>query len=168
LEFCILTATRTNEVIGATWREINLEARTWTIPVERLKRRGEESDDSHTIPLSDRAVEIVRYMDSIPSGDRILPGADVGAAQDDATQSDDAWLSCHVQELGGRLPSSPRTNCEHRHLHQWQENAGRIRSYAPSLGQDHSGTALTGPDAWLGKKRGWARDELVRKNPQFH
>jgi integrase len=73
LEFCILTATRTNEVVGATWSEMNLEARTWTIPVERLKRPGEEADGSHTIPLSDRCVELLRYMDSIRSGERVFP-----------------------------------------------------------------------------------------------
>ena len=43
------------------------------MPVQRLKRRGEEADGSHTIPLSDRAVEIVRYMDTIRSGERVFP-----------------------------------------------------------------------------------------------
>jgi integrase len=73
LESTILTATRTNEVVGATWGEINLEARTWTIPVERLKRPGEDEDGNHTIPLSDRAAEILRFMDSIRSDDRVFP-----------------------------------------------------------------------------------------------
>jgi integrase len=73
LEFTILTATRTNEVVSATWGEINFAERTWRIPVERLKRPGEEEDGSHTIPLSDRAVEILRFMDSIRSSDRVFP-----------------------------------------------------------------------------------------------
>ena len=37
LEFTILTAARTGEVIGARWSEMDLEAGTWTIPAERMK-----------------------------------------------------------------------------------------------------------------------------------
>jgi integrase len=73
LEFCILTGMRTEETIGAVWSEFDLQARTWRIPEPRLKRRGEEEDGSHTVPLSDRAVEIVRFMDSIRSGERVFP-----------------------------------------------------------------------------------------------
>ena len=54
LEFTILTAARTGEVIGATWTEIDLEARTWTIPAGRMKA-GQE----HVVPLCDRAVAIL-------------------------------------------------------------------------------------------------------------
>jgi integrase len=38
LAFVILTAVRTNEVLGATWREVDIEAREWTIPSERMKK----------------------------------------------------------------------------------------------------------------------------------
>ncbi len=37
LEFLILTATRTSEVLGATWNEIDLAASVWTIPSGRMK-----------------------------------------------------------------------------------------------------------------------------------
>lgn len=57
LEFAILTAARTNEVIGATPAEFDLEAMTWTIPAERMKAEKE-----HTVPLSPRAVALVRRM----------------------------------------------------------------------------------------------------------
>jgi integrase len=57
LEFAILTAARTGEVIGARWSEIDLAAKTWTIPGERMKT-GQE----HTIPLSDRAIEIIQAL----------------------------------------------------------------------------------------------------------
>ena len=53
LEFAILTAARTSEVIGATWPEIDIAAKVWTIPAERMKA-GKE----HRVPLSERAVEI--------------------------------------------------------------------------------------------------------------
>lgn len=55
LEFGILTAARTGEILGAAWSEIDLEAHTWTVPGARMKR-GEE----HHVHLSDRAIEILR------------------------------------------------------------------------------------------------------------
>jgi integrase len=54
LEFAILTAARTGEVIGARWREINLVERVWVVPGERMKA-GKE----HRVPLSDRALAII-------------------------------------------------------------------------------------------------------------
>lgn len=57
LEFAILTAARTGEVVGARWPEIDLEAKMWTIPGERMKA-GKE----HRVPLSDRAVEILKSL----------------------------------------------------------------------------------------------------------
>lgn len=54
VEFLILTAARTGEAIGATWDEIDLGSRTWTIPASRMKA-GKE----HRVPLSARALEIL-------------------------------------------------------------------------------------------------------------
>src|SRR3546814_5872998 len=55
LEFTILTAARTGEVIGAKWDEVDLEKAIWTIPATRMKA-GKE----HRVPLSPRAVEILQ------------------------------------------------------------------------------------------------------------
>lgn len=55
LEFTILTAARSGEVLGATWGEIDLAAAHWTIPGERMKA-GKE----HRAPLPARAIEILR------------------------------------------------------------------------------------------------------------
>lgn len=54
LEFVILTAARTGEVRGATWEEIDLEKRVWSIPGHRMKMKIE-----HTVPLSSMAVAIL-------------------------------------------------------------------------------------------------------------
>jgi integrase len=54
-EFLILTATRTNEVINATWNEIDLKNKTWTIPSSRMSATRE-----HRIPLSRRCNEILK------------------------------------------------------------------------------------------------------------
>ena len=54
LEFAILTAARTGEVIGAKWSEIDLKAGVWTVPAERMKGSKE-----HQVPLSKRAIAIL-------------------------------------------------------------------------------------------------------------
>jgi len=69
LEFAILTAARTGEVIGARWDEINIAERLWTIPAERMKGGRE-----HRVPLSDAALAIVEAMAAIRSGDFVFPG----------------------------------------------------------------------------------------------
>ena len=58
LEFLILTAARTSEVIGASREEFDLDARLWTVPASRMKA-GKE----HRVPLVERAVEIIRHVD---------------------------------------------------------------------------------------------------------
>lgn len=55
LQFLILTATRTSEVLQALWNEIDLEAAVWTIPAERMKAGRE-----HRVPLSDAAMRVLR------------------------------------------------------------------------------------------------------------
>ena len=57
LEFTILTAARTGEVIGATWGEINLDAKVWTLPAERMKGERE-----HRVPLTAPALSVLKRM----------------------------------------------------------------------------------------------------------
>ncbi len=59
LEFKILTAVRTGEIIGAKWGEIDIKEATWTIPSERMKAGRE-----HRVPLSSRAIEIIESIKS--------------------------------------------------------------------------------------------------------
>ena len=72
LEFTILTAARTNESINATSDEFDLSNATWTIPASRMKAKKE-----HRVPLSPRAVEIVRNMLGLGQ-DHLFPGARKG------------------------------------------------------------------------------------------
>lgn len=58
LELLILTAARSGEVRGMTWSEVNFDEKTWTIPAERMKAKV-----LHRVPLSDRAVEILRSQE---------------------------------------------------------------------------------------------------------
>ena len=64
LEFLILTAARTGEVIGARWNEIDLLDKTWTVPAGRMKAHRE-----HRVPLSARALAILDEMQVARHGD---------------------------------------------------------------------------------------------------
>ncbi len=57
LEFCILTAARSGEVLGARWPEIDLEGTVWTVPTERMKAGRE-----HRVPLTPAAVSLLRGL----------------------------------------------------------------------------------------------------------
>lgn len=69
LEFCILTATRSGEVLGARWGEIDMAARVWTVPAERMKAGRE-----HRVPLCARALEILEGLSETRTGEFVFPG----------------------------------------------------------------------------------------------
>lgn len=87
LEFAILTAARSGEVRGATWAEIDFEAKVWTVPAKRMKAARE-----HRVPLSARALEILETMRAFadpkrPGGGYLFPGPSVGKPLSDAAFS---------------------------------------------------------------------------------
>ena len=69
LEFCILTAARSNEVLGARWSEIDLAKGVWLIPKERMKQGRE-----HRVPLSDAAVAVIEEMRQYDRPPYVFPG----------------------------------------------------------------------------------------------
>jgi integrase len=69
-EFLILTCSRTAEVLLAKWKEIHWDAKTWTVPAERMKAKVE-----HKVPLSVRALEILTEANGLrDGGEYIFPG----------------------------------------------------------------------------------------------
>jgi len=68
LEFLLLTASRTGEVLGARWEEFDLEAGLWTVPGERMK-----GGEPHTVFLSPRALEIVRAQPVLEESAHVFP-----------------------------------------------------------------------------------------------
>jgi integrase len=73
LEFAILTAARTGEVICARWDEVDFAERLWTVPTERMKAGRE-----HRVPLSDVALAVLDELHKIRHGDFIFPGGRAG------------------------------------------------------------------------------------------
>jgi integrase len=76
LQFLILSAMRTSEVLLADWREINLTTKVWTVPAERMKAKRE-----HRVPLSPLAVAILTALggENRPKEGYVFPGAKEGA-----------------------------------------------------------------------------------------
>jgi integrase len=68
LEFAILTAARSGEVRGATWSEVDLPSKVWTIPAERMKAKRE-----HRVPLSAAAVTLLKAQPKGEGADLIFP-----------------------------------------------------------------------------------------------
>lgn len=127
LEFAILCASRSGEVRGATWSEIDLEARVWTIPEERMKA-GKE----HRIPLPDEALAL---LDALPR----IDGANLVFPSTKNTELSDATLTGVIKRMGlvvtahgfrssfrdwaGETTAYPREVIEHALAHQLKDKA---------------------------------------------
>ena len=121
-EFLVLTAARSGEVRNATWQEVDMDARTWTIPGERMKTSRE-----HRVPLSCRAIEILKEARELFGGSGLVFPSPTGRALSDSTMS----KLCRELELGcvphgmrssfrdwaAECSDAPREVCEHALAH---------------------------------------------------
>ena len=69
LEFLILTAARSGEILGMTWGEIDFGAKVWTVSATRMK-----AGKIHRVPLSGRAIAILETLSAAKTGDFVFPG----------------------------------------------------------------------------------------------
>jgi len=79
LEFAILTAARSGEVRHATWAEVDMGAKIWTISAERMKGGRE-----HRVPLSDGAMSLLRSLACVEDSDVIFQSPRSGPLTDTA------------------------------------------------------------------------------------
>ena len=77
LELAALTATRSQEVRGALWDEIDLDNGLWIIPAARMKM-----DREHRVPLSARAVELLKALPKLKDNPLLFPAARGGQLSD--------------------------------------------------------------------------------------
>jgi len=73
MRLTILTACRTNEVLGATWAEMDLANKVWRIPAHRMKAAKE-----HRVPLSEPALKLLQGLPRIKGNPHVFPGAREG------------------------------------------------------------------------------------------
>ena len=77
LEFAALTATRSQEVRGAVWDEIDLANALWVIPADRMKMERE-----HRVPLSPRAVDLLKALPKLKDNPLVFPAPRGGQLSD--------------------------------------------------------------------------------------
>jgi integrase len=80
LIFTIITAARSGSVLGAKWSEIDFETKIWTIPAVRMKAKRE-----FQIPLSSKAIEILRNLEKHRVSEFIFPGRKSGRPLSDTS-----------------------------------------------------------------------------------
>lgn len=73
LQFIILTAARLNEVLGATWDEVDVINRTWIVPAHRMK-----GNRAQKVPLSELALAVLKTMQATRRNDWLFPGSREG------------------------------------------------------------------------------------------
>lgn len=96
LEFAALTATRSGEVRGMTWSEVDLESRIWTIPASRMKASKE-----HRVPLTADALALLKNMDRLEGSEFVFPAPRGGQLSDMALSA--AMRRINAKRDGGYL-----------------------------------------------------------------
>ena len=81
-EFLVLTAARSGEARLARWEEIDLDGALWTVPASRMKAKRE-----HRVPLSSRAVEVLREAAEYADGSGLVFPSPLGAGLSNSTMS---------------------------------------------------------------------------------
>lgn len=129
VEFAILTAARSGEVRGATWDEIDLANRVWTIPEGRMKA-GKE----HAIPLCDAAVKLLEALPREEGNPLVFLSAKPGRPISDMTltavlrRMERQEITVHgfrstFRDWAGETTSFPREVIEHALAHQLKDKA---------------------------------------------
>ena len=121
-EFLVLTAARSGEVRGARWSEIDLDARTWTVPGERMKTGRE-----HRVPLSDRAIEILTEARAINGDDGLIFPTITGRMmqapvlsellRDNGIEAVPHGFRSSFRQWSAEQTDAPREVCEHALAH---------------------------------------------------
>jgi integrase len=129
LELAILAACRSGEVLGAQWAEIDIEKNVWTVPAARMKAGRE-----HRVPLSGRAVSLLRAIPKLNDSPFVFPGAKRGKPLSGMSMAmtlrrmkrDD--LTVHgfrstFRDWASEQTSFPHETCEHALAHGISDKA---------------------------------------------
>jgi integrase len=129
LEFCILTATRSGEVLNAKWTEFDLKKAVWTIPGTRMKAGHE-----HRVPLSVRAIQILNDIPRLNHNPHVFPGNARGKPLSAMAMSMllrrmkrekitvHGFRSC-FRDWASEQTSFPHETCEHALAHRISDKA---------------------------------------------
>jgi integrase len=137
LEFIIYTAARSSEVRLATWGEIDLEARLWTVPEERMK-----AGKPHRVPLCDDAVRLLKALPRFEGSDYVFTAPRGGPLSDMS-------ISAVCRRMGvDAVPHGFRSSFK-----DWARSCTRYADEVSELALAHVNSDAT--------RAAYARDELL-------
>lgn len=125
--FGVLTAARAQEILGATWGEIDLETATWSIGADRMKNK-----EPHRVPLSAQALDILRRMrpENPSPGSLVFPSPISGKKMAIDSLRQCLRMATHTDVTMHGMRSTFRDWCEENFIHQ--SLAERALSHVPS------------------------------------
>lgn len=132
LEFAILSACRSGEVLGAQWSEVDLQKNEWVIPAERMKAKKE-----HRVPVAPRMREILLAMQDHRADDEkdgyVFPGAKKSKPLSNMSMTEQlrgmaSKVTVHgfrssFRDWAGEVSGFPREVIEHALAHQLKDKA---------------------------------------------
>lgn len=137
LEFAILTAARSGEVRGATWGEIDLTRKLFTIAADRMKAKK-----AHRVPLNDAAMNLLAALPRLDGCDFVFPSARGGMLSD-------ATMSAVLKRMEvDAVPHGFRSSFK-----DWARSSTRFPDEVSELALAHVSTDAT--------RAAYARDELI-------
>jgi integrase len=123
LEFAILNASRTSEVIKAQWSEIDMERAQWVIPAQRMKARRE-----HRVPLSDAAMAVLAAVPRVDGNPHVFPG------RRDKPLSSMAMLQC-LRGLGHGVGGDKSDATVHGFRSSFRDWAGEVATFPSNVAE---------------------------------
>ncbi len=143
LEFLILTAARSGEVRFATWEEVDLEARLWVLPAERMK-----ANKVHKVPLTDEALALLKALPRFVESPYLFPAARGGPLSDMS-------ISAVTKRMGvDAVPHGFRSSFK-----DWARSATAYSDEVSELALAHVNSDAT--------RAAYARDELLPQRTQL-
>ena len=146
LEFAILNASRSSEVIKATWSEVDMEAAVWNIPAERMKARR-----PHRVPLTEAALAILAAVPRIDGNDHIFPG------QRGKPLSAMAMLQC-MRGLGHGVGGDKSDAVPHGFRSSFRDWAGEVATFPSNVAEAALAHVITDKT-----QAAYARGDLFQK-----
>jgi integrase len=129
MELCILTATRSSEVLNAQWAEFDVDKAVWTIPATRMK-----AGHAHRIPLTARALEILNSLPRLDHNPHVFPGNGKGKPLSNMAMAMQLrrmkrdTITVHgfrstFRDWASEQTSFPHETCEHALAHRISDKA---------------------------------------------
>lgn len=142
-EFVVLTATRSGEVRGATWSEIDFDSATWVIPAERMK-----SGLEHRVPLPGRALEVLAEVRRYSDGNGLVFPRKTGGEIP-------AWM---LGKIPGRVGIDSTLHGMRSSFRDWCGETGAARELAEACLSHRIGNAA---------EQAYARSDLLERRREL-